>query len=114
MRFEYACNESKHVTQKSQQWHADIGEYSVIFVDRDGYTELSIYRKGQSVVRLGIVTMHPRSVEDLETFGREAPELFSEIAQGLREAGKSDLRGKHQIFQDELDKKMEELRSDIK
>ena len=93
MLFHHRVREETTLLRKTETWEAEINGYDVIMSIADDRTaELVIWKSPRDGLRLGTLTCHPKSVADVERFAEDAPALFREIAQGLREAGKDDLR----------------------
>lgn len=109
-KFKLRVNESEKITERSETLTAEIMGYGV-WVDTDKHlTRMSISPVNWgNPMRVGIVQLHPKTVAELEHFADIAGDLFRAIAEGLREAGKDDLRSPHEREMDEWKEQFEKI-----
>jgi hypothetical protein len=105
MEFEHEVREESKSIERTESYHAEHGDYQVLVTRTERLTELAIYPKDFRMLRLGIISCHPRTVADIEKFGKIATDLFAEIARSLRHAGLDDLRGEHERKMDEFEER---------
>jgi hypothetical protein len=109
-KFQHRVNEQAQTVKRSD-WYSidDLNGYTVLLVQDEDLTELSIAPKDWGGLRLGILRCHPKSVADIEKFAEDAPALFRAIADELRALGKDDLRSKWDVMKDEMDAERERI-----
>jgi hypothetical protein len=106
--FKHTVRKAHKEVSKSEEWSATIAGYDVLVYRRENeHVEISIYPERRDHSRLGLVKMHPRSLQELEALAEIAPTVLPEIARALRAAlGTDDLRATWEKTHDELMEKI--------
>jgi len=108
--FQHEVREAERQLERHETWTAEINGYYVILTRRDdGFCELSLAPVKWDMGRLGILQCYPKRVADIEAFAEVAGALFREVAANLRDAGLNDMRSKHDLLREKLDKVFESV-----
>lgn len=103
LEFRQEIREERESVKREEWLSADVGSYRVlIIIDDAGHTRVTITPKDWDYLRMGILDFHPRNVSDIEKFAEDARELLISVADGLRKAGKIDLRSRWERIHDGL------------
>ena len=111
MTFKRNVQEEKIVIQGSETLTTEIDGWDVIVsTNANGLVDVSIARiTSRDRAWLPILKFWPHHVDDLDDLAASLPALLPQVAQALRDAGKSDLRSESHRHMDEFEQRVSRL-----